>query len=250
MLNDAADIIQAILRQIGILVASEQGLAAFPDRLVHVHPTAIVLEIRLRHEGCGLAISCRYILDHIFVEVHIVGHFGQRLELQAKLMLSRGHFVVMLLRLKTQFLHHLQHFTAQVLRGVDWANWEVAALWTGAMTHIATFIDLAGVVRQFGGVEAVARIVGIGVPAHVVKDEEFRFWAEIGGVTHAARLQIGFSALADAAWATVVWLQGAGDDHVADDGEGGLLIEGVQSHAVWIWQHDHVGVVDGLPARD
>ena len=87
MLDDAANIPEAFLAEISIFVASEQRLAALPDRLVNMHARAIVAINRLRHEGCRFAIALRDIVDRIFVDLHLVAHRHERVELHAKLML-------------------------------------------------------------------------------------------------------------------------------------------------------------------
>ena len=65
VLDDAADVVQRELRQAGVAVAGEQVLAVLPDRLVHVHARAVVADDRLGHEGRGLAVAVRDVLDDV-----------------------------------------------------------------------------------------------------------------------------------------------------------------------------------------
>ena len=97
MLDHAADEIEAELGEIGILIAGHLRLAVLPDREVAMHARAVVAEDRLRHEGGRLAIGMRHIVDHIFIDLHLVGHGDQRVEFHAELVLGGGHFVMVLL---------------------------------------------------------------------------------------------------------------------------------------------------------
>ena len=88
VLDDAADVIEAGVRQIGIARTGEQRLAALPDRLMHMHARAVVAIDRLGHEGRRLAVGLGDLVDHILVDLHVVAALGQRVELEAKLMLG------------------------------------------------------------------------------------------------------------------------------------------------------------------
>ena len=116
MANDAADVIEAGIREIRIFVAGEHRLAVFPQRLMHMHARAIVAIDGLRHEGRRLAIALRHLMDAVFVDLHLIGHLGQRRELETKFMLGGGHFVVMLFDLGAHRRHGGEHFAAHVLR--------------------------------------------------------------------------------------------------------------------------------------
>ena len=108
-----------VLAQVGVLVAGEERLAVFPDRLVDMHARAVVAIDRLRHEGCGLAVDVGDLMDAVFVDLHLVGHEGQRIELHAEFVLGRGHFVVVLLDLHAHLRHGAEHFAAHVLEAVN-----------------------------------------------------------------------------------------------------------------------------------
>ena len=116
VLDDAADIPQAQLREAGIFVACHHWLAALPDGLVDVHARTVIAENGLGHEGRGLAIGLRDVVDGIFVDLHMVGHRHERAELHAELVLRRSDFVVMLLDDDAHLGHRRQHFAAHILR--------------------------------------------------------------------------------------------------------------------------------------
>ena len=59
MLQQAAGVVERHLGQPGILVARKQRLALLPERLVGVHPRAIVAKERLGHEAGRLAVLAR-----------------------------------------------------------------------------------------------------------------------------------------------------------------------------------------------
>ncbi|MNQ54308.1 hypothetical protein D3C85_683730 [compost metagenome] len=250
VLDDAADVPQTFLRQAGVLVAGELGLAVLPDRHVDVHARAVVGEHGLGHEGRRLAVGGGHVVDHVFVELQAVGHGQQVAELQAQFMLRRGDLVVMFLGVHAQVFHHAQHFAAQVLGGIDGVDGEVAAFVSRAVAQVALGVFGAGVGRQFNRVEAVTGIVRRGVPAHVVEDEELGFRAEIDHVAHARGLDIGQGLLGHRAAVAVVGLARVGAEDVAEQEQRRLLVEGVDVGARQVRLQQHVGLVDGLPARD
>ena len=136
MLDDAADVVQRHVRQVGVARTGEHRLAVLPDRLVAVHARTVVTEHRLRHERCGLAIGGRDVVHDILELLHVVGGLDERGELDAQLMLRSGHFVVVLLDLDAHLAQHGQHLGAQILSRVDRGNREVAALDGRAVTQI------------------------------------------------------------------------------------------------------------------
>ena len=248
MLDDAANVVEAHVAQVGILVAGEQWLAALPDRLVHVHARAIVLVHRLRHEGRRLTIGRGHVVDHVLVELHPVRHRRERRELEAKLVLRRGHFVVVLFGVEADLAHDGEHLAAHVLLGVDRRHGEVATLRARAVAHVAHRVFLARIDRQFSRVVAVAGIVRLDRPAHVIEDEEFGFRSEEHRVADTRRLHIGFGFLRGGARVAVIGLAGDRVEHVADHGQCRLLEERVDNGRCLVRLQQHVGFVDGLPA--
>ena len=96
MLDDAADEEQAEFRKISILITRHLGLAVFPDGEVAMHARTIVAHHRLWHEGCRLAVGMGDVVDHVFVNLHVIGSHGEGLILGAEFMLGRSHFMVVL----------------------------------------------------------------------------------------------------------------------------------------------------------
>src|SRR3990167_9588156 len=94
------------------------------------------------------------------------------------------------------------HLGAHVLRAVHGGNGEVAALDGGTVAAVATFELGAGVPGGFVLVDFVKGVVRLGAPAHAVEDEEFWLGTEVGCVTHARGLQVGFRTLGDGTWVT------------------------------------------------
>ena len=70
MADDAADVIEAFLAEVGVFVAGHDRLAVLPDRLVDVHARAVVAVDRLRHEGRGLAVALGDLMDAVFIDLH------------------------------------------------------------------------------------------------------------------------------------------------------------------------------------
>jgi hypothetical protein len=189
-------------------------------------------------------------LDHVLIELKPVGHGDQVGELQAEFVLGRGHLVVVLFRLEAEFAHDREHFAPQVLRRVHRIDGEVAALGSRAMAHIAFGVFAAGIHRQLDRVERIAGVVRRGGPAHVVEHEELGLGPEEHLVAHARRLHIGQRLLGDGARIAVVGLHRVRVQHVAEQEQGGLLVEGIDVGGREVRLQQHVGLVDGLPSGD
>ena len=250
MLDDAADVIEAGVREIGVARPGEQRLAALPQRLVDVHARTVVARDGLGHEGRRLAVGRRNLMHDVLVDLQIVAALDQSIELAAKLMLRAGHFVMVLFRLDAHVAHDRQHFAADVLVAVHRRNREIAALDRRTMAQIAAFVFGAGVVGAADRVDRIEGLVHLHVEADVVENEEFRFGAEIGGVGDAGGSHVFLGGLGDRARAALIMLSGGGDDDVAVDHQRGLRKEGVDHGRAAIGHQGHVGVVDCAPARD
>ena len=244
------DIVQSHVGEVGVFVAGEHRLAVLPDRLVGVHARAVVAEHRLRHEGRGLAVGLRHVVDHVFVDLHRVGHLDQRSELDAELVLCRTDLVVMLLGDDAHIGHDREHLRAEVLRRVDRRHREVAALGARAVTEIAHLIFGVHVGGQLDRVDLVAAIERIGGEADVVEYEELGFRTEHRGVAGSGLLQIGHRLAGDAARIALVRLVGQGLEHVAEHGKRALREEGIDHGRRGVGHQLHVQLVDHLPAGD
>ena len=250
VLEDAGDVAQRRLRQVGVLVAGEDRVAALPDRLVDVHARAVVAEDRLGHEAGRLAVGLGDHVGDVLIDLHVVGHGDHGAELDAELVLRGGHLVVVLLDGDAHLGHHRDHLRADVLAAIDRRHGEVAALGARTVAEVAHLVFGAGVGGQLGGVDAEAGVVRIGGEAHVVEDEELGFRADEQRVAHARRLHVGLGLLGDAARVALVELAGRRLEHVAEDGDGRLSEEGIEVRRGGIRHQQHVGGFDALPAGD
>jgi hypothetical protein len=86
---------------------------------------------------------------HVFVDLHLVGHQRQRVELHAEFVLGGGHFVMVLLDLDAHLGHRAEHFRAHVLHRILRRHRKVAGLGADAVTEVAALIFGVRVDRQF-----------------------------------------------------------------------------------------------------
>ena len=250
VLDDAADVIQASFRQIGVAIAGEQRLAGLPDRLVDVHARTVIAVDRLRHEGRGFAVAVGHVVHAVFVYLHVVGLLGQGTELGAQLVLALRDFVVMLFDRQAHLAHRRQHLGAQVHIAIDGCHREVAALDGRAMAHVAFRVVLDGGLRAFDAIQLVHTVVAAGAEFHTVEDEELGFGADVDGVADAAAFHICLGLLRGTARVAGIALAGGRLDNVADDDRLRLGRERIHHDGLGIQHQDHVGLVDRLPAGD
>ena len=88
------------------------------------------------------------------------------------------------------------------------------------------------------------------IEADVVEDEEFGFRAKVGGVAHAAVLQIQLGFFGDPARVALVVLLGDGVDDVAVHHDGGNFRERIHERRGGIGNQQHVAFVDRRPAAN
>ncbi len=208
MFDDAADIEQAFFRQIGIAAACKHVLAIFPDRLVGVHARSVVANDWLGHEGCRLAILMGDHVGYVFIDLHLVSGFDQRVVFHAQFVLGRCHFVVMLFHRQAHGQHGCYHFRTQIGFAVNGRNREIAAFDAGAVAWIAAVEICTGIVRAFGRVDFVGHLLHIDRPFHIVEYEEFCLRAKIRRVTNADAFHIGQAFFGSGAGVTIIWLAG------------------------------------------
>ena len=250
VLDDAADVVQRDLRQVGIAIACENRLAGLPDGLVHMHAAAVVAIDRLRHEGRGLAVAVGDVVDHILVDLHVVGLLHQRAELRAELMLRLRHLVVVFLAGDAHLDHGREHFGAQVHFAIDRVHREIAALHARAVAHIAFRVVLHVGARALDRVEAEVAEIAARAELHIVEHEELGLGAEERRVADAGGLQIGLGALRGGARVARVHLAGRRLDDVAEQDHLRLGGERIHAGRLGVRHQDHVGLVDRLPAGD
>ncbi|MNR43168.1 hypothetical protein D3C85_1617690 [compost metagenome] len=112
--------------------------------------------------------------------------------------------MVMTLYAKASFLHQANHFTTDILLGVDWSYWNVTAFNWNFISKVAAFFFTACVPTSFFGINFEIGFVHTIFETNIIKDEEFGFWCEECSCTYTCRLQIFFCFLSDATWITVI----------------------------------------------
>ena len=182
----------------------------------------------------------------------LVGHAGQRRELQAELVLGRRHLVVVLLDLGSPSCAIAASISrAHVLRRVLRRHREVALLGADAVAEIAALVVGVGVGRQFDRVELEAGVVGVGAVACTSSNmKNSASGPKKIGVADAHRLDHALGLLGDAARIAVVGLAGGRLEHVADQHQRGLGEERIDAGGRRIRHQAHVELVDRLPAGD
>ena len=90
----------------------------------------------------------------------------------------------------------------------------------------------------------------VGFELYAVEDEEFRFWAEIGGVADTGRFQIGFGAACDRTRVAVITLAVSRVDNVAGKDNGGIVVERIDESCRRIGTQLHIGSLNTFPTAD
>ena len=251
MLDDAADVVQREIRQSCVTVTGKQVFAVFPNRLVNVHTRAVIANDGFGHKGRGLAIRMGYVLNHIFQNLGPVGTLNQGAKACTDFVLaSASDFVVEHFNGNAQGFKNQRHFCTHVLGAVNRRNGEVAALDGRTVAFIATRHFFTGVPWRFCFVNFEERARHIGVPTHVVKNEEFRLRTEIGGIANARGFEVGFSALSDRTGIAVIGLAVAWLDHIAAQKERGFFKEWVDIGGIGIGHELHVRGFNAFPSCD
>ena len=255
MLQETADVPAGHVGQAGVAgLVEEQRLAALPQRLVHVHARAVVLEDRLRHERHRVAGGVRHVLDDVLVEHELVGHRQQRVEAHVDLGLAGGaHLVVLHLDLDAQLLERQDHLRAEVLEAVHWRDGEVPLLVAGLVPEVRAAVELELATRvphALDRVDVVVARVLVLVEASRVEDVELRFGPDVDGVGDARALDVLLRLLRDVARVAGVRLARDRVFDVTVDGERRVLAERVDDRRVRVGDQEHVGLLDLLEAAD
>src|SRR5262245_38223408 len=97
MLEDPSNVVFGLVTdQCVTLLVVENVLAVFPQTLMGMHSRPIILKDGLWHHSDRLAVSSRDVLNHIFVDQHLIGHFGQSGIAHVDFGLPRGTDLVMM----------------------------------------------------------------------------------------------------------------------------------------------------------
>ena len=213
-------------REVVLVVGVEEGVAAvLAERLVDVHPRAVLAEQRLRHEGRVPAVFHRVLLDHDAVGHAVVGHPQRVLVAHVDLVLGGADLVMGVLDVDAHLLQREDRLAAHVGARVERRQVEVAAL----VEHLG---DAA---LGLGGAEVEVLQLGadvVGVEAHLLGPFERppHDPARVALVGVAA----GHADVAEHARDRVLFLGAPGDQ-----GEGG-----------GVGHRDHVRLLDRVEAGD
>jgi len=81
MIKQAADVILTKLADHAVALGIEEFVdIALPQGLMNMHPGAVILEKRFRHEGDGVTILVSNVLGDIFIQHYAVSLFEQGVE--------------------------------------------------------------------------------------------------------------------------------------------------------------------------
>ena len=210
---------------VGVVLVVEGVLAVFAERLVHVHPGAVLAEQRLRHEGRVPAVLHRVLLDDDPVGHAVVGHLQRVLVTHVDLVLGGADLVVGVLDVDPHLLQRQHRLAAHVGAGVERGQVEVAAL-VEDLRHAALRLRRAEVEVLELGADVV------GVETHLF------------GPFHRP--------LQDPARVALVGTA-AGDPDVAEHASDGILLlraPGDQREGRRVGHRDHVRLLDRVEAGD
>ena len=243
--QDPPDVVPRELRESGVaLRIGHQRRAVLPQGLVAVHPRAVVAEEGLRHEGRGLAVEPRDVLDDVLVDHHLVGHPRERPEAHVDLALAAGRDLVMVeLARDPERLERHHHLAAQIVQRVRRRRREIALLRPDRVAETRR----SRVPVPFGRVDLVVRVVHGQVVGDRVEDEELAFGTEIRGVGEAGRLQVILGALREPARVLAVGRERHRVDHLAEQRHRRQRRVGIEDRGVGLWYEEHVALGDPLP---
>jgi len=252
VVQQAADVPAGQIRQAAVAgLVGEQRLAVLPDRLVHVHARTVVAEDGLRHEGRGLAIAGRDVVDDVLQDLDPVCPLNQRRELGADLALpGTGDLVVVDLDRHAHLLQDQDHLRAHVLQRIHRRHREVAALHRRTVAAVAALEAPVGGPRRLFGIDLDRTAGHVDMPGDRVEDEELGLRSEIGHVTDAAGLQIRLGAAGQRPRIPLVALAVARLDDVAAENQRRLLAERIHHRGRRIRHQLHVGRLNAFPAGD
>ena len=119
----------AVWREEVLVVGVVEGvLAVLAQRLVHVHPAAVLAVQRLRHEGGVPAVLHRVLLDRHPVGHAVVGHRERVLVAHVDLVLGGPDLVMGVLDVDAHLLERQHGLAAHVGARIERRQVEVAAL--------------------------------------------------------------------------------------------------------------------------
>ena len=251
VLEEPADVIARRLAQAGVAPLVVEGVGLLlPDRLVHVHARAVVLEERLGHEAGREAGLAADVLDDVLEHHQLVGHAGERVVAHVDLGLPRGGHLVMVHLAFDPDLRHRQHDgAAQVLEAVRRRNREVALLVARPVSEVGSVV-LARIPDSLARVDVVVAEVRPLVEPDVVEDVELGFRPPVGDVSEAGRDQVFLRLLRDVARVAREGLERERVLDVADQSQRRHLQQRIDEGGHRIGKDEHVALLDLGEAAD
>src|SRR5678816_2922157 len=151
---------------------------------MHMHSGTIVADDGFRHESRRFSVRVRDIVHDIFEYLGPVGALHQAAVLGTYFTLSGScDFMMMYLDFDTQFFQCKTHGGTNIVQGINRRNGKISPFYTGAVPGIAPLVFYCRAPGCFLGFDLYRAARHIGMPDNGVKDEEFRFRAEIGDVS-------------------------------------------------------------------
>ena len=124
-------------------------------------------------------------------------------------MLGRGHFVVLLLDRNPESSHGEKHLAADVLQSVVGSNGEIAFFQQNLVSEVAALLNAIDVPSGLSRIHLIEAAAITTFVAHIIEDEEFRFWTEIGLGRDAGASQVNERLLCQGARAAAIGLTAA-----------------------------------------
>jgi len=139
--DDATDVEQRVIRQVGIAGTCENVFAVFEDGLMDVHAVAVVTYHWFWHEGRCFAKRICSVVYAVFQGLHFISFFDQAVECNTDFTLAGSrYFVMMDFYVQTHVLHRAAHSGTKVMQGIDRWDGEIAAFDAWTMTGVAFFV--------------------------------------------------------------------------------------------------------------
>src|SRR5262245_22943600 len=95
MLQNSTRVVQRHFRNPGVLVTGKQSLVAFPEALMTMHPAAVVVEHRFRHERLRFTVIKSGVLHHVLEEHDVVRGTEESRKPKVNFALASGSYFVM-----------------------------------------------------------------------------------------------------------------------------------------------------------
>ena len=141
VLEKAADVVKGHFAQSGETGSCEEGGIPLPEALMDVHARPVVIEQGFGHEGSGLAVLFRDVLNDVFIEDELVCTGEEGGEPEVDFTLSPcGHLMMVGFDVYATLDHRQHHFAAYVLKGVRGRYGEISLFVSRLITEVGIFV--------------------------------------------------------------------------------------------------------------